>query len=337
MAGTNPSPPASSRFASIDDVIERFSGQQYICNRAIATTVFLASELKKPVLVEGPAGVGKTELAKVIAATLGQELIRLQCYEGLDEAKALYEWEYGKQLLYTQILKDKISEVLAGTGTLAEAIDRIAAQDGVFFSERFILPRPLLRAITSPKPAVLLVDEIDKSDSEFEAFLLEILSDFQVTVPELGTIAARNVPLVILTSNNTREVSDALKRRCLHLFIDFPSQEQELRIVKLKVPGIGEDLANQVTSVVQKVRKLDLKKSPSISETLDWARALTLLNVESLGDEVVNDTLNTIFKYEGDVRKAQAELREFIARQRPKGETGGGGSTPASGGQDVLH
>jgi MoxR-like ATPase len=331
MPDTNPS------FASIDEVIERFTDQQYICNRSIATTVYLASALNKPVLVEGPAGVGKTELAKVIAATLGHELIRLQCYEGLDEAKALYEWEYGKQLLYTQILKDKISEVLAGTRTLAEAIDRIAAQDGVFFSERFILPRPLLRAITSPSPAVLLVDEIDKSDSEFEAFLLEILSDFQVTVPELGTISARNIPLVVLTSNNTREVSDALKRRCLHLFIDFPSQDQELRIIKLKVPGIREDLAGAVTSVVQKIRKLDLKKSPSISETLDWARALTLLNVESLGDEIVNDTLSTIFKYEGDVRKAQTELREFVARQRPKAGTEGGSGTPGGGGQDVLH
>src|SRR5262245_25465714 len=276
MAATGPT------FASIEEVVERFGEQKYICNRAIATTVFLASALRKPVLVEGPAGVGKTELAKVIASTLGQELIRLQCYEGLDEAKALYEWEYGKQLLYTQILKDKISEVLAGAGTLAQAIDRIAAQDGVFFSERFILPRPLMRAITSAKPVVLLVDEIDKSDSEFEAFLLEILSDFQVSVPELGTIAARNLPLVLLTSNNTREVSDALKRRCLHLFIDFPSQDQELQIVKLKVPGIREHLASEVATIVQRIRKLDLKKSPSISETLDWARALTLLNVETL-------------------------------------------------------
>jgi len=330
MAAAGPS------FASIEEVAERFGEQKYICSRAIATTVYLASALRKPVLVEGPAGVGKTELAKVIAATLGQELIRLQCYEGLDEAKALYEWEYGKQLLYTQILKDKIGEVLAGAGTLVEAIDRIAAQDGVFFSERFILPRPLMRAITSAKPVVLLVDEIDKSDSEFEAFLLEILSDFQVSVPELGTITARNLPLVILTSNNTREVSDALKRRCLHLFIDFPSQDQELQIVKLKVPGIRDHLASEVATIVQRIRKLDLKKSPSISETLDWARALTLLNVETLGDEIVNETLNTIFKYEGDVRKAQSELRDFIARQRPKA-TGEGGDPGSSGSQDVLH
>ena len=181
---------------SIDEVIERFGEQNYICSRSIATVVYLSVHLKKPILVEGPAGVGKTELAKVLAAALGHRLLRLQCYEGLDEAKALYEWEYAKQLLYTQILKDKIGEVLAGTGTLREAIDRISAQDGVFFSERFILPRPLLRAITSEQPVVLLVDEIDKSDNEFEAFLLEILSDFQVSVPELGTISARHIPLV---------------------------------------------------------------------------------------------------------------------------------------------
>jgi MoxR-like ATPase len=324
-------------FDSIDQVTERFAERKYICNRTIATVVFLASQMRKPILVEGPAGVGKTELAKVIAGCLGQELVRLQCYEGLDEAKALYEWEYGKQLLYTQILKDKIGEVLAGTATLSQAVDRISAQDGVFFSERFILPRPLMRAITSEQPVVLLVDEIDKSDSEFEAFLLEILSDFQVSVPELGTIHARNLPLVVLTSNNTREVSDALKRRCLHLFIDFPGPEQEREIVKLKVPGIPEALAAEVVGVVQKVRKLDLKKAPSISETLDWARALTLLNVENLGDEIVHDTLTAIFKYEGDIRKAERELREHVARERAKRpQESQGGSGPA-GSDDVLH
>jgi MoxR-like ATPase len=322
-------------FSSIDDVVQQFAGQKYICNRTIATVVYLASKMGKPILVEGPAGVGKTELAKVVARCFDQELIRLQCYEGLDEAKALYEWEYGKQLLYTQILKDKIGEVLAGTGTLREAVDKISAQDSVFFSERFILPRPLLRAITSPQPVVLLVDEIDKSDSEFEAFLLEILSDFQVSVPELGTIAAKNIPLVILTSNNSREVSDALKRRCLHLFIDYPSQAHELEIVKLKVPEVADALAADVVSVVQSVRKLDLKKSPSISETLDWARALALLNVESLGEEAVNDTLTTIFKYEGDVRKAQTELRDFMSRQKARTRTEGQTTDPAD--KDVLH
>ncbi|MEW6270614.1 MAG: MoxR family ATPase [Thermodesulfobacteriota bacterium] len=321
-------------FSSIDDVVQQFAQQKYICSRTIATVVYLAAQMRKPILVEGPAGVGKTELAKVVSRCLGHDLIRLQCYEGLDEAKALYEWEYGKQLLYTQILKDKIGEVLAGTTTLREAVDRISAQDGVFFSERFILPRPLLRAITSDKPVVLLVDEIDKSDSEFEAFLLEILSDFQVSVPELGTITARQVPLVVLTSNNSREVSDALKRRCLHLFIDYPSQQQELEIVKLKVPEVTDSLAADVVAVVQAVRKLDLKKSPSISETLDWARALALLNVDTLGEETVNDTLTTIFKYEGDVRKAQTELREYMARQKTRARTEGQ-TNPAD--KDVLH
>jgi MoxR-like ATPase len=324
-------------FESIDDVMLRFAERKYICSRGIATVVFLASRMHKPILVEGPAGVGKTELAKVVAGCLGQDLIRLQCYEGLDEAKALYEWEYGKQLLYTQILKDKISDVLAGTNTLGEAVDRISAQDGVFFSERFILPRPLLRAITSEHPVVLLVDEIDKSDSEFEAFLLEILSDFQVSVPELGTIEARNLPLVVLTSNNTREMSDALKRRCLHLFIDFPSPEHEREIVRLKVPEVPDALAAEVIAVVQKVRRLDLKKAPSISETLDWARALALLNVENLGDEAVRDTLTAIFKYEADIRKAEKELREHVARQRARPAGGAAGEPSGGNGGDALH
>ncbi len=319
-------------FASIDDVIERFARLKYIANRTIATVVYLAARLGKPILVEGPAGVGKTELAKVLAGALDRELIRLQCYEGLDEAKALYEWEYAKQLLYTQILKDKISEVVGGARSLREAVDRIAREDDVFFSDRFILPRPLLRAITSEAPCVLLIDEIDKSDSEFEAFLLELLSDFQVSVPELGTLRARQVPLVVLTSNNAREMSDALKRRCLHLYIDFPDRAHELEIVKLKVPGVSERLAAEVVAVVQRIRKLDLKKVPSISETLDWARALMLLNVESLDHQLVTDTLATILKYEGDIRKAQQELKAHVELQRAKLK----GAQPASD-KDLLN
>jgi MoxR-like ATPase len=305
-------------FSSIDDVIERFAKNNYIASRRIATVIYLASEMHKPVLVEGPAGVGKTDLAKVLAATLDMELIRLQCYEGLDEGKALYEWEYAKQLLYTQILKDKIGEVLTGTHGLAAAVDKIASEDEVFFSERFVLPRPLLKAIRSDHPTVLLIDEIDKADAEFEAFLLELLSDFQVTVPELGTLKAKHLPLVILTSNNAREMSDALKRRCLHLYIDFPDRAQELQIVKLKVPEAAQKLAEEVVTVVQSLRKIDLKKTPGISETLDWVKALTLLNINALDQELVNETLDTIVKYEGDVRKAQEELKDYVRRIRAR-------------------
>jgi MoxR-like ATPase len=319
-------------FTSIEDVINKFAEQKYICNQRIATIVYLATHLRKPILVEGPAGVGKTELAKVVGGALHCDLVRLQCYEGLDEAKALYEWEYAKQLLYTQILKDKIGEVLEGTRNLKEAVERIGDQDSIFFSHRFILPRPLLQAISAEKQLVLLIDEIDKSDSEFEAFLLEVLSDFQVSVPELGTIKAKQIPLVVLTSNNAREMSDALKRRCLHLYIDFPDRQQELEIVKMKVPGIAEKLADEVVEVVQGIRKLDLKKVPSISETLDWAKALTLLNVGKLDETVVNETLNTILKYEGDVRKAEAELKEYLQKQKTKVKP-----TSAQSDKDLLH
>src|SRR5204862_7159937 len=255
-----------------------------------------------------------------------------QCYEGLDEAKALYEWEYAKQLLYTQILKDKISEVLGSARSLREAVDRIAHEDDVFFSDRFILPRPLLQAISAEEPCVLLIDEIDKSDTEFEAFLLEVLSDFQVSVPELGTLRARHVPLVVLTSNNAREMSDALKRRCLHLYIDFPEREQERAIVLLKVPEAAAHLTDELVGAVQAIRKLDLKKAPSISETLDWAKALTLLNVDTLDEQLVSETLSTILKYEGDIRKAQQELKEYVELQRAKLK-----APRAQSDKDVLH
>jgi MoxR-like ATPase len=302
-------------FKSVQDVIEQLGHQGYICDKKIATVVFLAQQLGKPVLVEGPAGVGKTELAKVVAKALGRNMIRLQCYEGLDEAKALYEWEYSKQLLYTQILKDKVAETLAGTQTLAEAADRVGAQDSVFFSSRFIVPRPLMQAISSEKPTLLLIDEVDKSDPEFEAFLLEILSDFQVTIPEIGTIVAKSLPLVFLTSNDAREMSDALKRRCLHLWIDYPSEELEVRILDRKVPNIDKRLAEEVVGLMNRIRALDLKKTPSISETLDWARALLALNADELEDQIVSDTLNVILKYEGDVEKAQNELAKLIKKK----------------------
>ncbi|OFV86835.1 MAG: ATPase [Acidobacteria bacterium RBG_16_68_9] len=312
----------AAMFESVDDVIARLAAQKYICSRRIGTVVYLAVHLEKPILIEGPAGVGKTELAKVLAGALGLDLIRLQCYEGLDEAKALYEWEYAKQLLYTQILKDKITEIVGGAVSLKEAVDRIAREDDVFFSDRFILPRPLLRSIRSPQRTVLLIDEIDKADTEFEAFLLEVLSDFTVSVPELGTLRAKHIPIVILTSNNAREMSDALKRRCLHLYIDFPPAAQELEIVRLKVPGISEALAGQVVDAVQRLRKLDLKKAPSISETLDWAKTLTLLNVERLDETVVNDTLSTILKYEGDIRKGHEELKAYIEKRKATAGSG---------------
>jgi len=305
-------------FQSVDQVIAGFGTQNYICNKNLATVVYLGICLQKPILVEGPAGVGKTELGKVLARSLGLELIRLQCYEGLDEAKALYEWEYAKQLLYTQILKDKIGEVLQEAETLQEAVDRIAKQDGVFFSDRFLLPRPLLRAILSDKPSVLLIDEVDKSDAEFEAFLLEVLSDFQISVPEIGTLKAKHIPLVVLTSNSSREMSDALKRRCLHLHIDFPDAHRETEIVKLKVPGIDQKLTQNVIQLIQRIRKLDLKKTPSISETLDWVKALTLLNVKQLDDELVNETFSTLMKYEADIRKAQQELKSYLAERRAR-------------------
>ena len=318
-------------FQSVEEVITGLGKQNYLCNKSVATVVYLGTSLQKPILVEGPAGVGKTELGKVLADSLGMELIRLQCYEGLDEAKALYEWEYAKQLLYTQILKDKIGEVLHGAKSLKEAVDHIANQDGVFFSDRFLLPRPLLRALLSEKQVVLLIDEIDKSDAEFEAFLLEVLSDFQITVPEIGTLKARHVPLVVLTSNNSREMSDALKRRCLHLYLDFPEAEREKEIITLKVPGVGDKLADEVVRLLHRLRKLDLKKTPSISESLDWVRALTLLNIKELDHELVDQTMSTLMKYEADVRKAHQELKSFLAEKQAQRPAGGGSE------KDHLH
>ena len=293
-------------------MVAALASADYICSKTIATVVFLAQATLKPVLVEGPAGVGKTELSKAVARSLGRELIRLQCYEGLDEAKALYEWEYAKQLLYTQMVKEKIDDVVSGARSLTEAVDRIAEQEDAFFSDRFIQPRPLLQAISSEQPVVLLVDEVDKSDPEFEAFLLEVLSDFQISIPELGTRTALNIPFVFLTSNDSRDMSDALKRRCIHLYIDYPDRELEMQIVQLKIPKIKTALAGQLIDAIHKMRNLDLKKKPCVSETLDWAQSLLALQVEDLSVEVVRDTLNVILKYRADVNLVQDKLEKII-------------------------
>ena len=295
-------------FNNTQDVFQRLAANQYIASDEIATVVYLAQALGKPILAEGPAGVGKTELAKVWAAALGRPLIRLQCYEGLDESKALYEWEYAKQMLYTQLLRDTLQQVLAGAQTLREAAQRLAQEDNVFFSEEFLLPRPLLTALMSDEPVVLLIDEIDRADVEFEAFLLEVLSDFQVTVPELGTISAKHQPMVLLTSNNTRELSEALKRRCLFLHVGYPTLENELNIVRLKVPNLAPELAKQAVQTVQELRNMNLRKLPSISETLDWARALVTLNAKEIDKETLENTLTVLLKYEADVQQARRRM-----------------------------
>ncbi|HET6439894.1 MAG TPA: MoxR family ATPase [Anaeromyxobacter sp.] len=312
-------------FGAIEEVAEKLTAVGYLPTREIATSVFLADRMEKPVLVEGPAGAGKTELARAFALASGRTLIRLQCYEGLDESKALYEWEYAKQLLYTQLLRERVGEALTGASSLSEAADRIADEGNVFFSERFLLPRPVLRAILSDVPALLLVDEIDKADPELEAFLLEVLSEWAVSVPEIGTVRARLVPRVVLTSNATRDLSDALKRRCLHLHLDLPTRERELAIVRVRVPEASERLAKAVVGAVQKLRTLDLKKDPSISETLDWARALALMGTERLDAESLDATLNLVLKYEADVVRARGRRGEVLAAAEAE-QAGGRGS-----------
>lgn len=306
-----------NKFASIEAVAAGFRARSYITSRQVAATVYLAYHLGKPILVEGPAGVGKTELAKTAASYLEIPLIRLQCYEGLDEAKALYEWKYGKQLLYTQLLKDKLDEIISGVDSFSTALNKLQQYDDIFFSWQFLEPRPLLKALQSEVGTVLLVDEIDKADDEFEAFLLEILSDFQVSIPEIGTVAARCRPFVFLTSNNTRELSEALKRRCLHLFIPFPTPDLERDIIRIRVPGISEILTRQIVAFIHEVRKLDIKKLPSISETLDWARVLIILHADSLQPDLVHETLNIFLKFEDDIALVD-EKRHLLTTQALK-------------------
>jgi MoxR-like ATPase len=297
-----------SGFDTPEGVRKGLQNVGYIATDRIANTVYLASHLAKPILVEGPAGVGKTELAKATAVFMGVPLIRLQCYEGLDESKALYEWKYGKQLLYTQLLKDKLDRIVQGDMDLSESIEKLHQYDDIFFSPRFLEPRPLLKALQQKQGAVLLVDEVDKADDEFEAFLLEILSDFQVSIPEIGTIEATTVPFVFLTSNNTRELSEALQRRCLHLYISFPDERLEREIVRTRVPDIAEKLNRQLVAFISKVRQLDIKKLPSVSETIDWARTLVLLHAENLDREMVQKTLNTFLKTQQDIQVAEGKL-----------------------------
>lgn len=301
-------------FSSVADVKERLRQAKYLCNDEMATVVFLADRLGKPLLVEGPAGVGKTELSKALAEALGTELIRLQCYEGLDEAKALYEWQYAKQMLYAQVLRDRVSQTLSDTSSLREAFHRVADEEDLFFSERFLLPRPLLRALLADRQPVLLIDEVDKSDPEFEAFLLEVLSDFQVSVPELGTVQAKQQPWVVLTSNQARDLSDALKRRCLHLFINFPALDAEVNVIRVRVPQASEQLAAQVVAFVHEARRLALKKMPGVSETIDWARSLALLNVQTLGPEEVERTLGVLVKYEEDAQRLRSSTPDLLRR-----------------------
>ena len=271
---------------------------RYITTAKVETAVYLALVLEKPLLIEGPAGVGKTEVAKVLAELFHTDLVRLQCYEGLDEARALYEWNYQKQLL--RIQADTAQE---------QGWEEVSSH---IFSRDYLLERPLLRAISAPRKVVLLIDEIDKADEEFEAFLLEVLSDFQVSVPELGTLQAAHRPVVVLTSNRTRELSEALKRRCLHLYIDFPGVQEEAEIIALKVPGLDEKLQRQVARFVGGLRKLDVKKAPSIAETLDWARALLALGVRELDAPTVRRTLNLVLKYEDDIRKAEGRVGDLL-------------------------
>jgi MoxR-like ATPase len=311
-----------SSFLSIDDVVTRFNAAGYITDRRLATTIYLVSKLNKPVLLEGPAGVGKTELAKTLATVTGRRLLRLQCYEGQDETRALYEWDYGKQLLYTQMLREKINDIIADAPDIPAAVERIEGHDAVFFSDHFLVARPLLDAIRGEAPAVLLIDEVDRADEALEAVFLECLGEYQVSVPEIGTYTAKTPPYVVLTSNNTRDLSAALKRRCLHLFLDYPDAERELEIMRSKQTGLPEAAARQLIQVVRGLRGLPLRKSPSISETIDWARTLAVLGVEELDADVLAETVNVVLKYERDMQRAAEVLPGLADPNRTLPEPG---------------
>ncbi|NIB43731.1 MoxR family ATPase [Pseudomaricurvus alkylphenolicus] len=304
------------KIASPEHIRSNFQQLGYICSESIATAVFLACQLQKPILVEGPPGVGKTELAKKTSEYLQAPLIRMQCYEGLDEAKALYEWKYGKQLLYTQLLKDQLGDVMRGAKGLNESVERLHQFGDIFYSEQFLETRPLLQALREDDGAILLIDEIDKADQEFEAFLLELLSDYQVSIPEIGTVKARSKPIVILTSNNTRELGDALKRRCLHLHIPFPEAALEQQIIASQVPEMGEQLRDQVVAFVNELRQQALKKVPAVSESIDWARALLLLNVEELDRDWIETTLNLLLKFQDDIEVVSPEINQLLSNSR---------------------
>ncbi len=309
------------KIASPKAIQDGFEALGYICNNSIATAVYLACQLQKPILIEGPPGVGKTELAKKTSEYLNTELIRMQCYEGLDEAKALYEWKYGKQLLYTQLLKDQLGDIMRGAKGLDESVSRLHQFGDIFYSEEFLETRPLLQALQQVDGAILLIDEIDKADQEFEAFLLELLSDYQVSIPEIGTIKAVSKPIVILTSNNTRELGDALKRRCLHLYIPFPDAKVEQKIIAVQVPEVGEDLRKQLIAFIGELRQMSLKKIPAVSETIDWARALLLLNVENLDREWIKSTLNLLLKFQEDIELVEPEINILLDKVKRPGRS----------------
>ena len=324
-------PVPSVDFADVQDVMAQFEEHGYLADQKLATTVFLQTRLDKPVLLEGPAGVGKTQLALSLAQVTGRKLLRLQCYEGQDETKALYEWDYGKQLLYTQILRSTIDEVIAGAKNIDEAVDRIGAQESVFFSERFLASRPLLEAVRSTEPVVLLVDEIDRADEALEAVLLELLAEYQVSVPEVGTFRAIHKPYVVLTSNNSRDLSAALKRRCLHLSLDYPEADRELAIIRSKNTGLPDALAQQLVTIVRGLRELELRKAPSISETIDWARTLAVLGVQDLTAEVLSNTANVVVKYERDLRRATEALPRLVDPNASLGAATGHGHAHGHG------